>query len=241
MFTIVGSDGTAVAHTLVASVALAASAIAGGCGGGYYGDYTTDSEEFEEPGEVVPPSQDLIVDITVTAALVAPAKIDGCQWDGLSCNPVSPDLLTDFSDLAGTVAAAAVGVPRNSAISELVSYVLGGVIGTLSKPDPRGQISISARNGSLGPVLIPERSDSFKIDIDYTVTGIVLDSSFRMTIQLEDVDQINHDTIGTVILRQDEIIDALNEERTVWIPTFEGDGALAAGIVAVELSVFESR
>jgi len=154
---------------------------------------------------------------------------------------MSDALIDDLSNLAGDVASAAIGVPRNGAINELVRYVLGGAIGTLSKPDPRGYIRAVTSAGSTEWIPFGPRSDSFRVDIGFELVDAPLDSSLRIIIEMEDEDISNHDTIGTIELRRDQIIDALNEDQVVWIPTIRGGNALATGVIAVQLSATLSR
>ncbi len=58
---------------------------------------------------------------------------------------------------------------------------------------------------------------------------------------MEDKDISNHDMIGTIELRRDDIIDAINEDQAVWIPTIRGGDALATGVVAVQVSAILRR
>jgi hypothetical protein len=128
----VGRSGDVAFMTLAVSTVLCVSTASTGCYGA--GGHTEENDSYvddEEDNEREPTPVDtpLRVDVTVTAAIVAPAKLDKCQWDGISCQAISQEL----------------------------------------------------------------------------------------------------------------VMDALNEERTVWIPTIVDGDPLSTGIVAVQLSVFESR
>lgn len=214
------------------AAAVAAFSTFGSTGCGYY---VADYEMYVQPD--YDPLNPPVVEITVLEALIAPTKSDGCVWDGFSCSPPSDSTVSVIGDLVGSAATAAVGVPSNQAVNELAAYLLGGALGAIAKPDPRGSITFRTSDGMTEVFRVAETSDSFKADLEReTFSNIVLAPAVRLMVTLEDVDLENHDPIGSVELRQEQLIDALNFGDALWIST---STTVADGILALRVSVIE--
>ncbi len=171
----------------------------------------------------VPPSA---VNINLVGAVVRPWDSTGTQWDGVAVSQQDKDTITAL-------------VPNYGAlIAELASLASGA----WAPPDPFGAAYIYI-NGIEDPkltVAIPTQMDIFKTDFQ-AGTGwihVPVDKNMRFGVRLWDEDVVNDDTIGSVELNYEDVIDALKAKQIVQIRT---DDQFGGTILYIGVSVLPDQ
>ncbi|MCU0658846.1 MAG: hypothetical protein MUF64_27380 [Polyangiaceae bacterium] len=137
--------------------------------------------------------------IDVVGVTIAPGKIDRTPWDGIGS--ISEGV---WKDLGWAL--------RQIEPHTAVLQVLGRLAnGTLDKPDVRARVELI-----VGPYAVarelPKVQDSFTPQWSPPATSfahVPLDPSLQLRIALTDVDLVNDDPIGSVILRPIDVERAL--------------------------------
>lgn len=206
--------------------------------------YTADADpyEYEYYGEYYEYYSYPYVDVEVLAAIIAPAKADGCMWDGISCNEIDPATLQELGSLGLIALGAPAGIARIEAVSQLVGYATGLAIEAGRKPDPFGQIELSTSRGTYQAIPFGPVQDSFRVPINVRAERVPLDERLRVRLNFADSDLEYDDPIGSVVLGEREIVGALydayyGETNTVWIPTFDAADPLRSGVMAVQIYI----
>lgn len=154
------------------------------------------------PGQTVPtqpaPTK---VHIIFNGAWIAPAKSNGCQWDGLTCN-------------SGGSSKALQAVSSALAAANPPAAVFGALAGpaaqSLEKPDPAGTATLFVR-GQQNVASLSKKQDSFTPTWDVQWQSVTLDDSVRLHVTLIDKDIQNDDDIGSFMINASTLRAALQQ------------------------------
>ena len=151
------------------------------------------------------------VHIAFTSVLVGPAKSNGCQWDGLTCN-------------AGGTAKAISAVDAALAVTNpyaAAAFVLAGpAASALEKPDPTGVAELYA-GGTFQSIALPKRQDTFTPQwTNARWMNVKLEPATRLSVRLQDADLINNDDMAIFEIGFNHLMAALHSQGTYQVPVY---------------------
>ncbi len=171
------------------------------------------------------------VDVTLSAAEVAPSMANGSPWDGPQ-GALGP--LT--AEGKASLAAALGSLVGNAAVGTAVV----GVASELQKPDAAGQLTFVSGAGVADvSAIVPEMSDTNSprwTPGQATVKGVALKGSSSLRVALVDKDLQSDDPIGTVVLSSGQLLRALARDGVLTVETADQSSGqlLSVSILVVE-------
>lgn len=154
------------------------------------------------------------VDITLTAADLAPTMANAAPWDG-------PQGVLGVLDEKGkaSLAAALGSVVGNAAVGEAVA----GVASSLQQPDAGGELSFTSADGEPAvTVVVPTASDSLAprwVPGLATLKAVSLRPKSKLRVLLVDKDIDSDDPIGSVVLTSAQLAAALGTDGAFTVDT----------------------
>jgi hypothetical protein len=171
----------------------------------------------------------LYVHLTFTGVLVGPAKSNGCQWDGLTCNPSGTREV-----ISGVEAALGASNPYLA----VAAVLAGPAASALEKPDPQGLAELYADGRFLPPVLLEKRQDTYTPQWNARWMNVKLEPATRLSIKLQDADLQCSDDMGTFDIGFNHIQAALRSQGTYQIQVYR---ETYKQVVFAEISVVPAK
>ncbi len=145
------------------------------------------------------------VTVRFQQALIGPVKSDGCQWDGLTCNPLSGKELEQFS-----------GVISSPIFSGILAIYQAGVFDALQKPDPKGTVMYEG-TGETHQIGVIDDSFMMPFGVSAVFRNVRYAPSMMFQVGLWDQDIMKDDLIWQGSLRFGDMEKALLSGEDYWI------------------------